>query len=138
MSAPIGSPAILEIDESRRGAASTLMVTGELDLTSSIKLIEVTRRALRRRPARLTLDLAGIAFVDITGVRALIACRRLASAADTDFDLINLSRPVRRLLESSRLDVVFCASTAHDNGNGRGPNATTSRTRRAGPDSTGA
>jgi anti-anti-sigma factor len=107
VNAPTRRSPTLEITQTHTPTTTTLKLSGELDLPASVTVIEVTRRALRQRPALLRLDLRDVEFLDISGARALIHCRRLASAADTSFQLTDLSAPVRRLLDISRLRAVF-------------------------------
>jgi anti-sigma B factor antagonist len=109
----------LKILEAHANSTTTLSLTGELDLAGSIALIDATRRALRRRPAVVRVDLRDVEFLDVTGARALIRCRRLASAARAELALVQPSYPVRRLLQISGLQAVFDTDDAgHSNGNG--------------------
>lgn len=119
MNAARRRPPGLKITETHTDTTGTLTLRGELDLPTSIMLIESARRALRRRPRLLRVDLRDVEFLDITGARALISCRRLASAAHADFELSALSDPARRLLEVSRLQAVFDTTPATQATNGR-------------------
>lgn len=61
----------LQIDARWDGAAATVTVAGDLDITTAATL---TRRLLvvaAGRPVRLVLDLRGLAFVDVAGAREL-------------------------------------------------------------------
>lgn len=70
-------------------------------------MVFAVRRALRRRPTTLTIDLEGLTFLDLTGARALIHSRRLAEAAHTAFALVRPSASSLTTLELSGLIAVF-------------------------------
>jgi anti-sigma B factor antagonist len=53
---------------------------------------------------QLTIDLAGVTFIDSTGLRALVGCRRRMRAAEGDVVLRAPSRQMKKLLEITGLD----------------------------------
>jgi anti-sigma B factor antagonist len=57
--------------------------------------------------ARVVLDMAGVQFVDSSGLGALIACLRQTNARRGDFRLCAMSRTVRALFELMRMHRVF-------------------------------
>ncbi|HEU0316072.1 MAG TPA: STAS domain-containing protein [Solirubrobacteraceae bacterium] len=85
-------PGELSIDSSRDGEVQTIGLGGELDLANA----ELVDRELRRVEAtdvrRIVLDLAGLTFVDSSGIRLLIAA---AGRADTD--RLTIRRPPERI-----------------------------------------
>jgi anti-anti-sigma factor len=101
------APVRLEFVEQLRGDDTVLELTGELDIATAGQLVDAARRALRRRPVCLVIDLHDIAFLDLTGARALIRCRRLASAKDSRFRLAQPSEAVTRMFDVSGLHAVF-------------------------------
>lgn len=52
------------------GAAVTVTVSGELDITNAAGLTERLLKVTAAHPGRLVLDLDGLVFVDVVGVRA--------------------------------------------------------------------
>jgi anti-sigma B factor antagonist len=97
----------LEIVESRRGHDIVIKLAGELDIATCSGVIDATRRALRSHPARILIDLSAIDFLDLTGLRTLIHCRRLASGKDCAVILTEPSDKVVHLLELTGLRAVF-------------------------------
>jgi anti-anti-sigma factor len=66
-----GHDSPLHIDVSAHGAKVTVVVAGELDITTATSM---SRRLLAigaAHPERLVLDLSGLAFIDVAGARAL-------------------------------------------------------------------
>jgi anti-sigma B factor antagonist len=85
--------------------ASTLVLTGSVDLASKPALAEAGRRALLDNGARqLTLDLAGVSFIDSSGLGTLIELAGLASDRGCSFALCNPSRRVQRVLDLTGLN----------------------------------
>ena len=65
-----------------QGGEIRLLVTGEIDLGTAPSLRDTITATLRdHRPTTLVLDLDGVAFLDSTGIAALISGRHLADAA---------------------------------------------------------
>jgi anti-anti-sigma factor len=84
-----------------------LRYDGDLDLASSVTLLQAVRVQLRTRPQTLALDLSGVAFIDVAGLRAVISCRRMAAARGIQLQVVEVSPPVRRLLELVGLSSAF-------------------------------
>jgi anti-anti-sigma factor len=78
-------------------------LTGELDISSSPRLI-ATLQDLARPPARrIDLDCSGVSFLDSTGLRALIVARNEATRHNVDLALADPSPAVRRVIEMTGL-----------------------------------
>lgn len=60
---------------------------------------------------KVVLDMAGVSFVDSSGLGALISCLRQLNGRRGDFRLCEMSRSVRALFELMRMHRVF---TIHD------------------------
>ena len=76
--------------------------TGEIDLASAPGLEREIFAALDRHPSLLVVDLAGVAFVDSSGVNALVQAARRAGD-DTKLVLRSPSEACRRVFEATRL-----------------------------------
>jgi anti-sigma B factor antagonist len=57
--------------------------------------------------ATLALDMSRLTFVDSSGLGALLSCHRAMKGKKGQLLLFGLNRPVRALLELSRMDRVF-------------------------------
>ncbi len=85
-------------------------VTGEVDVATSSLLAAALTRALETETAvrtDLVVDLAGVRFIDASGINVLLNAARQASAAGGSLVLRSPSRAVRRLLGVLRLDEVL-------------------------------
>ena len=84
-----------------RARADTWVVTviGEVDLANRERFEAVVERALQARPAKLIFDLAGVRFMDSSGLGVLIA----AAHRGTSVEVRAPSPAVRRLIEISGL-----------------------------------
>jgi anti-anti-sigma factor len=70
---------------------------------------EILRNAVRSMSVKgaVVLDLARVKTIDAHGVGVLLELRQQSLAQGIRFKLMNVSRPVSRILEISRLDSVF-------------------------------
>lgn len=76
---------------------TVVRVTGEVDLGNA-KMLE--RELLQRATNNhLILDLSGLAYLDLSGVRALEAIQAFCQAHDRAIVLANPSLPLRRLFD---------------------------------------
>ncbi len=77
-----------------------LQVTGEIDLgTAPVLRDTITTTLQDRRPKTLVLDLDGVAFLDSTGIAALINGRHLADAFGSVYQVVNIRDGVRWVLK---------------------------------------
>ena len=97
----------LTIDSRTEDGCVTLTVHGEMDLASSQLLRMKLDDAEKSRPRRIVVDLAGVEFMDSTGLYALVRANRRAEYRGHVFALINVSPPVRRLLSLTGGDAVL-------------------------------
>jgi anti-anti-sigma factor len=79
------------------GDDHTLVLTGELDITAG----DVLEAAIIpcADAARLTLDLSGLSFMDVTGVRLVLLAQDLCKVRRIRFAVIPGPRQVQRTLE---------------------------------------
>ena len=85
---------------------------------------DILRNAVAFQPnvSAVILDLAGVSIVDAGGLGAMLELREQAESKGIRFELMNLNKWVRYVLEVSRLDSVFevrseveCLSTVSRN-----------------------
>jgi anti-sigma B factor antagonist len=82
------------IDVRDDGNVLTVAPSGELDITTSVQLIDAF--ACRNGHTALVCDISGVTFIDSTGFQALLALQRDEPAC---FALAGTSPCVERLLE---------------------------------------
>jgi anti-sigma B factor antagonist len=88
-----------------------LAVAGEIDIATVDQLTDVLTEIIRnRRPARLDVDFAEVTFLDSSGVAALVAAWRSASADRIGFAVVNCDPNVLRVLEITGMMQALTAS----------------------------
>jgi anti-anti-sigma factor len=79
-------------------------ISGEIDIASGPQLRDQLLSVIRRQGARLTLDLAGVTFIDCVGINVLLAARRHALLEGGSMRVLRASPHVRRVIALTRLD----------------------------------
>lgn len=79
--------------------AVTVSLSGELDLASAHDLEQALTDAQATNAGRVVIDLAGLEFIDSTGLRVLLSAQRRADATGQALLLRNPQPQVRRLFE---------------------------------------
>jgi anti-anti-sigma factor len=110
---PVITSAQLRIVTSYPSPATALVtVVGEVDLATTPVLREQLLRVLRdQRPDLLDVDLAGVTFLDCTGLGVLVAVRNSAVQAGRQMRVSHPQPIVRRVLDVTGLLGVFTAPT---------------------------
>lgn len=80
--------------ETCEGVAS-MIVVGDIDLSSAPRLRELGELALSEMVSTLRIDLAGVDFMDSTGLSALVVIK---SKADEGGQTLILDRPSERVM----------------------------------------
>jgi anti-sigma B factor antagonist len=83
---------------------SWLLVSGEVDMATAPLLEHAVRDAERARPDRLTIDLSGVGFLDVSGLRVLLLAARRAREDGRRVVLARPTRMIRRLLALTAID----------------------------------
>ena len=94
----------LTVNAVRDGPVSTLILGGDLDLPAADGFLEQAALAVDDRTECLVFDLAGVTFLDCTGIRALSTAARLAPSGRTVI-IRSLSPMARRIVELVGLDL---------------------------------
>ena len=91
---------------------AVLLISGSVDLDSREKLLAAGRESLGRDDVDgLIVDLAGVTFMDSTGICAFVELSRDAEDRDATFAIRNPSPRVQRLVELVGLTDVWAPST---------------------------
>jgi anti-anti-sigma factor len=83
----------------RRGPDITIAVAGELDALTADLLIDAARIALRWPARALLLNLSGVTFCGVAGVRALTDVDRMATDTGAQLVLREVRTSVRNVLD---------------------------------------
>jgi anti-sigma B factor antagonist len=97
----VGPELVLNTD--RSGSSASVSVQGELDAYTAPGLEDHIERLRDDGVGRLTLDLSQTAFIDSSGLRALLTVHRKLEGSGGELELRDASEPVLRLLEITGL-----------------------------------
>ena len=98
----------LTADFADDGDRSVLSLTGELDIDSVGGLREQAQEHLAGGQIKaLTLDLAGLTFLDSSGLGLLLEVRRLALGSDVAFEIVNVPPGPARVIAIAGLSETF-------------------------------
>ncbi len=97
----------LRVGVERQGNAVVIAPQGDVDLSRSPALRSAIREAQASKPARLVIDLAGVDYMDSSGVATLVEALQIARRGGTRLALCGLKDRVRSIFEIARLDSVF-------------------------------
>jgi anti-sigma B factor antagonist len=94
----------LDVTTSDRPDGVLIELSGELDLATAPKLEDEMKRAEQDDPRMIVLDLRPLAFMDSSGLRALLAADSRARDAGRRLVLVRGDERVQRVLKITRLD----------------------------------
>ncbi|MHB8533111.1 MAG: STAS domain-containing protein [Solirubrobacteraceae bacterium] len=94
---PAASSAGLAIEAHAAEGQATLSVHGEADLRTAPELERALQDAAELPVRRIVLDLAGLGFIDSSGLNVLCRTQRRAELRGQRLVLANVSAPARRL-----------------------------------------
>jgi anti-sigma B factor antagonist len=106
----VGDPLALTRSGTSHGTVR-LVASGEIDIYN-VDRLRSTIESIINEPAteRLTLDFAGLDYIDSTGVSALITGMRRSQQNGTAFSVVNPRGEVLRVLKILGLDQVLAPS----------------------------
>jgi anti-sigma B factor antagonist len=102
----------LEITVDQRREGIVVRVTGRVDVDSSPDLRDRLRALLSEKvlPQTLMVDLAGVSYIETSGIATLIEALRIARHHKTNFRLQGLSGASLRLFEVTGVLALFEAN----------------------------
>ena len=95
---------ILDVEEEGSDGFAHLALRGELDLSTVPKVEEALRRVEESRPSVIVLDLAGVTFLDSTGLRMVVTAEQRARAEGRRLAVVRGPDSVQRVFSITRLD----------------------------------
>jgi anti-sigma B factor antagonist len=99
------SPLELTVAEADDGIA--VSVRGEVDIHTCAELEKTLTELADRGIRRITVDLSGVAFIDSSGLRALVVGHKALQGQGGTLVVANPSATTARLLEVTGLDGLF-------------------------------
>lgn len=97
----------IAIEGAATGGLAAVAVRGELDIHSAPDLRAWLTRALDEGATRLVLDLAGLEFMDSSGLSVLVGAHKRLARLGGRLQIVGWSGPVGRLLSVTGLARVF-------------------------------
>ena len=89
------------------GNTAVVQAVGDINIYSSADFQDSLRPVLARKPERIVIDMAGVDFMDSSGIASLVKMLSRAKAVGASMHLAAMSDRVRSLFEITRLDNVF-------------------------------
>jgi anti-sigma B factor antagonist len=100
-----------EIGSAFAGEPLVVTVKGDVDLATAPELETAVQRAFGIMPDAVLLDLAGLSFIDSSGLRVLVALSNEARSRDASLQLSNVPRHAERVLDLTGLSEWFDRDT---------------------------
>lgn len=98
----------LSIETRQLDDVTILECTGDLRLGETSSVFRNTfRETVKSGAKRILIDLAGVAYLDSTGIGELVGAHSIAAGAGARIKLIRLPEKVANLLRLTRLSTVF-------------------------------
>ena len=100
-----GEITMLNVEHKNLGTVSLLNLEGQFVIGET----ETLRDVMQTLPASssVILDLSHVTLMDAHGLGVMLQLREQAQASGMDFELMNVSEPLREILRVTRLDSVF-------------------------------
>ena len=95
------------IEHQRSGSIDLITLTGELVMASCAEVRSRIQKIVDTGNGHLALDLAGVPFMDSSGLSALVSALKEARKKNGKVVLIHVAPEVQALLELTRLHQMF-------------------------------
>lgn len=97
----------MQVKREQQGDNMVLDVRGSVDIYTSPELRGELKAALDKKAPRIVVDMAGVSFVDSSGLATLIEALQKVQAYEGKLLLCNLSQAVLGVFELANLDRIF-------------------------------
>lgn len=103
----------MNMETQERNGSVVVSLAGEIDLQHSPSVRkQLMELMLARR--NVLVDMAGVAYIDSSGIASLVEAYQMARQNATRFVLVAVSQPALRVLQLARLDKVFALADSVD------------------------
>ncbi|REG00897.1 anti-anti-sigma factor [Asanoa ferruginea] len=99
ISGDLGASSHLSIAVHRGPSTARVVAIGEVDTNSAEQLGAAVSGVLGGPPTALTIDVAGVTFLDTAGIFVLVRAHIFATDQGSTATVVNCQPPVRRVLE---------------------------------------
>ena len=103
----------------RAGDEVTVALVGEVDISNEAALGVALAEVVGMKPARIAIDLAGVSYLDSSGVRCLLNVAKHAAAAGSELVVCRPVGIVLRVLEICGVDALLLRGSDGDGSEGQ-------------------
>ena len=93
----------MDIEVSQTGGVTLVVPKGDLDMGTADQMKRMLTDLIEKGQSKLVMDLTGVAYVDSSGLGAMVAAMKQARAAGGNLKLCGLQEDVRSIFEMTRL-----------------------------------
>ncbi|PYM08569.1 MAG: hypothetical protein DMD82_02090 [Candidatus Rokuibacteriota bacterium] len=93
----------MDIEVTQTGAVTLVVPKGDLDMATADQMKRTLSDLIEKGQSKLVMDLTRVAYVDSSGLGALVAAMKQARAAGGNLKLCSLQEDVRSIFEMTRL-----------------------------------
>ena len=93
----------MDIQVTQTGGVTLVVPTGDLDMGTADQMKRTLSDLIEKGQSKLVMDLTGVAYVDSSGLGALVAAMKQARAVGGNLKLCGLQEDVRSIFEMTRL-----------------------------------
>ena len=97
----------MNINTTQAGKVSKIQLAGRLEAATVPELKAEVQKLVSNNSSQIVLDMAGVTFVDSSGLGALVASLRTVNKVDGDIRIANLTPDVRSIFELTRMHRLF-------------------------------
>ena len=91
----------------RPGVSDNVAIRGRITVENSGEMRTALANALRRKPAKVSVDLSGVSYIDTSGLATLVEAAWIARKQGTQMILGGMRDQPRYLIEITHLDRLF-------------------------------
>jgi anti-sigma B factor antagonist len=103
----VGGTVQLSVSQTSAGNVPILAITGEVDVYSAPELKDRIGEIIQAGQTTVIVDLSGVAFLDSTGLGALVEARSAAGEAGGSLPIVCTQERILKLFTITGLDGVF-------------------------------
>jgi anti-sigma B factor antagonist len=93
----------MEIEVTQTGGVTLVVPKSDLDMGTADQMKRTLTELIEKGQSKLVMDLTGVAYVDSSGLGALVAAMKQARAVGGNLKLCGLQEDVRSIFEMTRL-----------------------------------
>jgi anti-sigma B factor antagonist len=91
----------------RKPQVFVITAEGEVDMSTSPDLRSALLSVFKKSPSHVLVDLAGVSYIDSSGIATLVEGLQLSRKGDVRFTLAGASPPVEAVFDLAYLKTVF-------------------------------